>query len=140
MCAALNTMKTRSSLLSPFHFLLLAILAVPGFVSAATPANGTITPTGPTINFVGTAVGTGVVEDIFVLTVAPGDYTNKLVKVRVSWTSPSNDYDLALFKRNTDGTNGPQVGGSGSGIPLTEEIASINPSRVGPGDYNIVIA
>ncbi|HEV3410609.1 MAG TPA: hypothetical protein VG095_09955, partial [Chthoniobacterales bacterium] len=109
---------------------------------AAEPESGSVNPGGPVApwdgKFTGTAIGTGtVVVDTFILTVQSGDYTNKVVKVKVSWTLPSSDYDLAIFKRLSDGSNGPQMSSSGSGIPLTEEIASIDPNATGPGVYNI---
>lgn len=122
-----------------FSFFLLAGAALLANTQAANPASGTIGPNSSDVVFDCTTVGAAVVEDRFILTVQPGDYTNKLVKVRISWTSPTNDYDLAIFKRLAGGVDGPQVGSSGSGIPMTEEIASINPSRTGAGDYNIVV-
>lgn len=110
---------------------------------AANPESGSVAPTGPVLpftgTFVGTTIGTGVVEDRFKLTVLPGNYTNKVVKVRVHWMVPANDYDLGIFKRLGDGSDGPQVGSSGSGSPLSEEIASIDPNATGTGEYNIVI-
>src|ERR671935_1775510 len=63
---------------------------------AATPASGTITPTGPSVAWDGpptggasagenTCVG-GVNCDTFLLTVAAADWTGKVVDVRISWT------------------------------------------------------
>ncbi|HJT81970.1 MAG TPA: hypothetical protein VJ719_12295 [Chthoniobacterales bacterium] len=114
----------------------IGIVARPLAADAANPATGSIGPNDPPINYNGTAIGTGtVVDDVFVLDVLPGDWTNKLVKVRVSWTSPSNDYDLGIAKQS----DGAPAGSSGSGFPTTEEIASINPSALGTGKYEIVV-
>src|SRR5437588_9327465 len=69
--------------------------------AAASPASGTIAPTGPVVPFTGTWAGTatgtgsaggegtcveGVNCDSFRLTVAPGDYTGKIIPVKIQWT------------------------------------------------------
>lgn len=114
----------------------IGIVAIPLAADAANPATGSIAPNSPPINYDGTAIGTGtVVDDIFELDVLPGDWTNKLVKVRISWISPANDYDLGIAKQS----DGAPAGSSGSGIPMTEEIASINPGALGTGKYEIVV-
>ena len=72
-------------------------------VEAASPASGTISALGPVIPFTGTWTGTaagtgsgggeatcveGVNCDTFRLTVAPGDYTGKIIAVRIQWAHP----------------------------------------------------
>ena len=69
---------------------------------AANPPSGTIAQTGPVTPFPGTWTGTatgtganaheadcveGVSCDTFRLTVAPGDYAGKLVKLRIEWAA-----------------------------------------------------
>lgn len=117
-------------------FCLAALILAPFKADAANPASGAMSPTSPPINYDGTAIGTGtVVDDVFELDVLAGDWTNKIIKVHISWTVPTNDYDLGIAKVS----DGAPAGSSGSGIPLTEEIASINPSALGTGKYNIVV-
>ncbi|MBA3961613.1 MAG: exo-alpha-sialidase [Chthoniobacterales bacterium] len=116
---------------------------------AALPTNGTVTPaTIIPVTWAGTAIGTGGTDetsaiegtnrDTFILTVAPGIYTGKLVAVKISWTLPADDYDLYIHKRNADGSDGALVSSSANGAPTTSESATINPSVDGTGDFNII--
>ncbi|MDQ3744768.1 MAG: glycoside hydrolase, partial [Acidobacteriota bacterium] len=135
-------------------------------VRAASPSSGTIGPTGPVTpadgKWHGTATGgatastdpldgeNGCVEgtncDTFTLTVLPGAYTGKVIHLDVTWTSPSNDYDLAVYKGGTcpatGKCNGTLVSSSGNGATngiLTEEHAQIDPTASGVGDYKVRI-
>src|SRR5438093_9040179 len=115
--------------------------------SAATPSSGTLGPTGPPVTWDGfIAAGAasaseatcveGVNCDTFVLNVSglPGDWTGKIVDVRISWLNPANDFDLYIHK----GTNaGPVVADSGSGAPDTDEEATFDPSADGTGVYSV---
>ncbi len=111
---------------------------------ASTPTAGTITPTGPTQTWNGTAAGTGAANeaacvetvncDTYTFNVAPGDYTNKNISVRIEWTVPANDYDLYIHK---DSNAGPVVASSASGAPQTSEAASIDPTSTGTGVYTV---
>jgi hypothetical protein len=102
----------------------------------------------------GTATGTGsaggegtCVEgvncDTFRLTVVPGDYTGKIIAVKLQWLVAANDYDLYIHKCPTpastiaDCNATPAVGQDGSGAPQTEENAAIDPGSTGAGDYTI---
>ena len=141
-----------SSLISfaPLNLLLAALFAFSmsslplRSVNASNPATGNITPTGPTQQWDGTAVGTaapnesacveGVNCDTFTLNVAPGDYTGKIIQVKITWTNPANDYDLYIHK---DSNAGPIVGSSADGAPQTSEAAAINPTATGTGVYTV---
>lgn len=133
-------------LIVPF---LLAVCLAASTVRATTPASGVLTPATTTLTFVGTAPGTGadseadgiegVNKDTYVLTVAPGSYSSKLVSVAITWTVPANDRDLYVFHRNADGSNGAQVTYSAGGAPQTGEAATFDPNITGPGDYNVEI-
>ncbi|HEX8560970.1 MAG TPA: Calx-beta domain-containing protein [Pyrinomonadaceae bacterium] len=122
-----------------------------GVAEAASPASGTIAPTGPVPTFTGTWTGTatgtgsgggeatcveGVNCDTFRLTVAPGDYTGKTIAVRIQWAVPANDYDLYIHKCPTQASTVAQcnaaapVGQDGSGAPQTQENAAIDPGGV----------
>ena len=49
--------------------------------------------------------------------VSPGVYTGKLISVSIGWTNPGDDYDLYVFKHDTQ----QQVGQSAGGAPQTGE-------------------
>src|SRR5687767_2038281 len=113
---------------------------------ASAPSAGSIGPSGPTQIWTGTAAGgaaanestcvEGVNCDTFTLNVTgtTSDWTDKLVRVRIEWTIPVNDYDLYVHK---DSNAGPVVGQSGDGAPETIEETTISPSSTGTGVYTI---
>lgn len=116
---------------------------------AASPPEGTVNPfTTTPVTWSGTAIGTGgtdessaiegVNRDTFILHVAAGDYTGKVIAVKIEWTSGSNDYDLYIHKRNSDGSDGELVSNSGGGVPGTSESTVINPVTAGTGDFNVI--
>ncbi len=123
----------------------LAALVAPLVAGAADPPTGTMSVASAPLSFVGTAAGTGsaggevsCVEgvncDTFALTVAPGVWTGKSIRVDIGWTIPADDYDLYIHK---DSNAGPIVSQSGSGAPSTGESGVINPSKDGVGVYTI---
>ena len=116
---------------------------------AASPAEGTIDPTTTApVTWSGTAIGTGgtdetsaiegVNRDTFILHVTAGDYTGKVIAVKIEWTSGTNDYDLYIHKRNADGSDGDLVSSSAGGAPGTSESTVINPASAGTGDFNVI--
>src|SRR5207253_6192473 len=109
---------------------------------AANPPDGTVDPSTATpVQWDGTAIGTGgtdettavegVNRDTFILHVTAGDYTGKVISVKIQWTSGSNDYDLYVHKRNADGSDGDLIGSSANGAPTTSESTVINPATAG---------
>lgn len=129
---------------------LLCLSALATFVAlAASPASGTISPTGPTLNWTGTASGappTGGGEssciegtncDSFKLTISgtPQDWiaAGKQVHVQITWVEPGTDYDLYVHKGTL---SGPVVASSGSGGSTIEQV-DMNPanSSIGTGDF-----
>src|SRR5213594_32279 len=84
---------------------LLTIAAGPAF-AAPVPASGTISNLTPSLTWAGGGlVGANVDEstcmenttcEVFTLTLAPGDYTGKRVRVDISWLLVANDYDLYI--------------------------------------------
>jgi hypothetical protein len=56
--------------------------------------------------------------DTFTLTLAPGDYTGKRVRVKASWTNQLNDYDVYIHQ---GGLNGPVLSPPNGGPPSTAE-------------------
>lgn len=138
---------------SSFALTLTAVLTVSLYCMphaiAASPADGTVSPTTTTaLSWSGTAIGTGgtdeasaiegVNRDTFVLHVAAGDYTGRVIAVKIAWISGGNDYDLYIHKRNADGSDGDLIGSSAGGAPGTSESTVINPATAGTGDFNVV--
>src|SRR5205807_7486284 len=76
------------------------------------PTSGTLNPTGPTVNWIGTGVAGGSTDestciegvncDTFMLTLSgqPGDWTGKKAHIVISCADPSgvSDYDLYVHK------------------------------------------
>lgn len=81
--------------------------------------------------------------DLFTLKVAPGDWSNKRVKITYSWQVGSNDYDMVV-RRESGQTPGVQpgedtiIGSSGNGATnqiLTSEEAVVKPLSAGDTIY-----
>ncbi|MGI8956237.1 MAG: sialidase family protein [Chthoniobacterales bacterium] len=132
------------ALLCSAFFLLLSVFA-------ASPPNGTITPTGPNLAWTGTAPGippTGGGEascvegtncDSFALTISgtPADWiaAAKQVHVQINWSLPANDYDMYVHKGTL---SGPVVASSGN-AGTTQEQVDLNPgsSSIGTGLFTV---
>lgn len=139
-----------ASISSRFVLSLAISIAIFGFVvfvaKAAFPAGGTIGPSGPTLEWDGTAVGgasageetcvEGINCDSFALTVSgvPADWTNKQISIKIEWTIPANDYDLYVHQGTV---TGPVVANSGDGAPDTDEATTIDPAATGTGLYTV---
>ena len=127
-----------------------ALLAALSF--AANPASGTISPSGPTLTWQGT--GTGVPPavggpgdcddaqgncDFYMLTISgtPADWVGKQVKIRITNSLPTTDYDLVVYK---DSLQGAQVGSDGR-PPSTFEEVVLDPTSpaVGTGVFAVRI-
>jgi hypothetical protein len=132
-----------------FATILVACLCGAVQLRAAAPPDGTVDPSTTTpVTWSGTAIGTGgtdettaiegVNRDTFILHVTAGDYTGKVIAVKIEWTSGTNDYDLYIHKRNADGSDGDLVSSSGGGVPGTSESTVINPVTTGAGDFNVI--
>ena len=136
-------------------------------VQASNPVAGTIgNSTGSTVSWTGNAPGgasegestcqnnpaplagappysPGINCDAFTLTVdgAQSDYFGKRVRVRFTWISPSQDYDMVIRKESSATPNGPDdtdpiVGTSGNGVTNFEE-ATFSPFDSGTGVYYV---
>lgn len=128
-------------------FILVTVLLAPmTFISAASPASGSISPTaGTTVNWNGTAVGgtspegestcvEGTNCDTYTLNVGgvPTDWTGKQIKVTIGWSLPVSDYDFYIHK---DSVTGPLTNSSGEAPPVISESATIDPGVTGTGVY-----
>lgn len=60
----------------------------------------------------------GVNCDTFTFTIAPGDYTGKRVRFRITWSNQLNDYDVYV---HAGSNSGPVVQQAGDGAPETIE-------------------
>jgi len=123
-------------------------------VHAANPGGGTIGPSGPILNWVGNAPGTGGTGgegqcidsgpaqncDSFTLTVSgtETDWTGKLIQIRANWSLQASDYDLYVHKGDLTGPVAAQ--GTNGGQPGTEEVAYLDPHSSGVGIYTVHVA
>lgn len=103
---------------------------------AAVPSSGTITPTvGTTLTWTGDrTVGTAANGepscttgddkalncDVYTLTVPPGNWTGKVIRVQFNWLAPSEDYDM-IVRRESNRTPGMQGDGAGVLPPNTND-------------------
>lgn len=111
---------------------------------ASSPSSGSLSATGTSISFNGTASG-GVSQDAeasctegtncdtFTLTLAgaPSDWSGKGARVSISWLLPATDYDFYVHKGTV---TGPVVTSSAEGA-TTKETAIINPAVDGTGTF-----
>ncbi|HEY8181477.1 MAG TPA: hypothetical protein VII32_04515 [Thermoanaerobaculia bacterium] len=114
---------------------------------AATPGSATISPAASSpVTWNGNALGgsspdgestcvEGLTCETFNLTLsgAPADWIGKVVKVRLGWLAPANDYDLVVHK---DSVDGPEVASSANGA-TTAEAATLDPATNGTGLFVI---
>src|SRR5881394_2618462 len=129
-------------------FLVVFALFATGLRSA-TPSAGTLNPGGPTVNWAGTAVGGGSLDestcvegvncDTFILTLSgtPTTWTGRKARIVISDADPSGatDYDLYVHKGNN---SGPVVGiSANSGTP--PEVVDLDPSNptIGTGQFSV---
>src|SRR6266480_5739602 len=118
---------------------------------SATPSSGTLGPTGPTVNWVGTATGgssldestcvEGVNCDTFVLTLSgtPTNWSGLKARLVISCADPSglSDYDVYVHKGNNTGPIVPGGTSAHGGTP--PEIVDLDPSNpeVGTGTFSV---
>src|SRR5215213_3800988 len=111
---------------------------------ASQPASGSLSATGSSVTFTGSALGgaspeaettcvEGVNCDTFTLTLSgtPADWNGKNVRVSLSWLLVATDYDMYVHK---DSATGTVVASSALGT-TTAEGADINVAQSGTGTY-----
>src|SRR5437899_9868352 len=137
-------------------FLLIGVALVVLALSAtglrsATPTAGTLNPAGPTVNWVGTAVGGGSTDestcvegvncDTFTLTLSgtPTNWTGLKARIVISCADPSglSDYDVYVHKGDNSGPIVPGGESAHGGTP--PEIVDLDPSNpdVGTGQFSV---
>src|SRR5437870_5757771 len=118
---------------------------------SATPSSGTLNPTGPTVNWAGTASGgssldestcvEGVNCDTFTVTLSgtPTNWTGLKARIVVSCGDPSglSDYDVYVHKGDNSGPIVPGGVSAHGGTP--PEVVDLDPSDpdVGTGQFSV---
>ena len=129
-------------------FLVVFVLFTSGLRSA-TPSSGTLGPTGPTVNWVGTATGgssldestcvEGVNCDTFILTLSgtPTNWTGLKARIVISCADPSGVSDYDVYVHKGDNT-GPVVGTSAHG-GTPPEVVDLDPSdpTIATGQFSV---
>ena len=130
-------------------------LIVFGFFAArlhsAQPSSGTLNPGGPQLNWVGTAVGGGSLDestcvegvncDTFILTLSgtPTNWSGLKARIVVSCADPSglSDYDVYVHKGDNSGPIVPGGESAHGGTP--PEIVDLDPSNpdIGTGQFSV---
>lgn len=113
----------------------------------ATPASGTLNPSGPNVTWTGNATGgasldestcaDGVNCDTFTLTLSgtPASWAGKVAHVVIAWPNANDDYDVFIHKGPV---TGPVVGSSaqGGGGPEAVDLDPSNPN-IGTGAFTV---
>jgi hypothetical protein len=121
-------------------------LAASVLTRAAVPSSGTLSASSGAISWDGPSTGgtspdgeatciDGTTCDVFTLKVAPGDYSGKRVRFKVTWSIASNDYDVYVHQSTVDGAI---VGQSGNGAPSTAEESTFDLNGVVTAGVNDV--
>jgi len=115
---------------------------------AATPASGTMTPNSSPATWQGFGAVAAAPQgeasctegsncDTFTLTLAPGDYTGRRIRFKITWSNQFNDYDLYIHAGTVAG---PILASSTAGIPETSEEATVDINRVVTAGVNDTFA
>src|SRR5438876_542234 len=118
---------------------------------SATPTAGTLNPTGPTVTWVGTAVGGGSLDEsphveggnchtyILTLSGSPTDWTGLKARIGISSPDPTGltDYDLYVHKGTNSGPIVPNGTSANSGTP--PEVVDLDPNdpNTGTGQFSV---
>src|SRR5213083_1674973 len=118
---------------------------------SATPSSGTLNPTGPTVNWAGTAAGGGSLDestcvegvncDTFTLTLSgtPSNWSGLKARVVISCADPSgtSDYDVYVHKGDNSGPIVPGGDSAHGGTP--PEVVDLDPSNpdIGTGQFSV---
>jgi YD repeat-containing protein len=117
---------------------LLALLAAPA--GAATTSNFSFQCQGPTVSGAYTEPGPrppGSFEEKD-FTIAPGE-ENGGFAANIRWASENNDWDLRVYRLNSDGSLGTKVAESAASGTREETAEYVGPQPVPTGQYRIVV-
>src|SRR5216117_2399659 len=149
----ISSSMTARATIGALFFVIGVFLAVFAFFTtglrSATPSSGTINPTGPTLNWAGTAAGGGSLDestcvegvncDTFTVTLSgtPTNWSGLKARIVVSCADPSglSDYDLYIHKGDN---TGPIVGESAHG-GTPPEVVDLDPSDpdIATGQFSV---
>src|SRR2546428_857591 len=123
----------------------------PARLHSAMPGSGTLNPGGPTVNWVGTAVGGGSLDestcvegvncDTFTLTLSgtPTNWSGLKARIVISCADPSglSDYDVYVHKGDNSGPIVPGGTSAHGGTP--PEVVDLDPSNpdIGTGQFSV---
>src|SRR5438309_6236893 len=150
-----STSMTARATIGALFFVTGIFLIVFGLSTArlhsATPSSGTLNSPGPQVNWVGTAVGGGSLDestcvegvncDTFVLTLSgtPTNWAGLKARITISCADPSglSDYDLYVHKGDNSGPIVPGGVSAHGGTP--PEVVDLDPSDpdVGTGQFSV---
>jgi hypothetical protein len=150
-----STSMTARATLGALFFVTGIFLIVFGFFTArlhsAQPSSGTLNPGGPQLNWVGTAVGGGSLDestcvegvncDTFTVTLSgtPSNWTGLKARIVVSCADPSglSDYDVYVHKGDNSGPIVPGGQSAHGGTP--PEVVDLDPSNpdIGTGQFSV---
>jgi len=150
-----SSSMTARATIGALFFVTGIFLIVFGFFAArlhsAMPSSGTLNPGGPQLNWVGTAVGGGSLDestcvegvncDTFVVTLSgtPTNWSGLKARIVISCADPSglSDYDLYVHKGDNSGPLVPGGVSAHGGTP--PEIVDLDPSNpdVGTGQFSV---
>ncbi len=150
-----SSSMTARATIGALFFVTGIFLIVSGFFAArlhsAMPSSGTLNPGGPQLNWVGTAVGGGSLDestcvegvncDTFVVTLSgtPTNWSGLKARIVISCADPSglSDYDLYVHKGDNSGPLVPGGVSAHGGTP--PEIVDLDPSNpdVGTGQFSV---
>jgi len=151
----ISSSATARATISALFLVLGVFLVVFAFLAtglrSATPSAGILNPTGPTVNWAGTAPGgssldestcvEGVNCDTFILTLSgtPTDWTGLKARITISCADPSglSDYDLYVHKGDNSGPIVPGGESAHGGTP--PEVVDLDPSNpaIGTGQFSV---
>src|SRR5437773_1926980 len=146
---------TGRATIGALFFVIGVFLAVFAFFTtglrSATPSSGTLNPTGPALNWAGTAAGGGSLDestcvegvncDTFTLTLSgtPSNWSGLKARIVISCADPSglSDYDVYVHKGNNSGPIVPGGTSAHGGTP--PELVDLDPSNpdVGTGQFSV---
>jgi hypothetical protein len=150
-----SSSMTARATIGALFFVTGIFLIVFGFFTArlhsATPSSGTLNPGGPALNWVGTAIGGGSLDestcvegvncDTFVVTLSgtPTNWAGLKARIVISCADPSglSDYDVYVHKGDNSGPIVPGGTSAHGGTP--PEIVDLDPSNpdVGTGQFSV---
>src|SRR5216110_1483941 len=146
---------TGRATIGALFFVIGVFLAVFAFFTtglrSATPSSGTLNPTGPALNWAGTAAGGGSLDestcvegvncDTFTLTLSgtPSNWSGLKARIVISCADPSgtSDYDVYVHKGNNGGPIVPGGTSAHGGTP--PEVVDLDPSNseIGTGQFSV---